>query len=856
MTDELCIDFCIQQGTVFAGTEFAQECYCGDAFSNGGTNATLSDCDMTCVGNSNETCGGPNRLSVFWSGVPPPPPPVTVPSVGQWESLGCYNDSGNPRTLGVGVTTDGPNTIESCTNACFNAGYPLAGAEFSTQCFCDLDFAAGSGPTPLTDCDMTCAGNSSEFCGGPNRLNVYNFTGTLPHGPTNPGGGGGGGGGTPVFPVESGLPTGWNYSACYVDNAFGRIFTTEIPDNQNLTVETCVSTCNGQNFTLAGMEFAVQCFCGDELINGAVTAPDSDCNMGCGGNATEACGGPNRLSVYTSTGNVTALPIPVAQNTSLPGNWTFQGCIQENTTARVFPWQLILPTNNSAETCLSQCSAFGYGAAGMEFADECYCGDVSDFTNNSPGFANETDCNIACSGDAIHICGGANRLSYYTWNGSLNVWHTPEVIGEYEFFVPGVVVPLLVTLGINNKIAFLEKFGTSEFDNSTGAYELDPTLVDDFDLAWRTMHVKSDVFCSAAIVLPDKGGRQLNVGGWSLDSTQGVRLYTPDGSPGVNGTNDWEENFEELHLQVQRWYPTAMIMANGSILVVGGETGSNGPPQPSLEILPKPNGTGDTWKFLEYLNRTDPNNLYPFLHVLPSGRIFIGYYNEARLLDPVTLDTAVVLPNMPGSVTSPAAGRSYPNEGSAVMFPQHAPYTDPITVLICGGSDFGVALDNCVSIQPEVENATWTLERMPSKRVMPCIVSALPDGTFLIVNGAMQGVAGFGLATDPNFNAILYDPTQPVNQRISILNNTIVARLYHSEATLLYDGRVLVSGSDPQTPGFPEEMRVEVYIPPYLSQGLIQPNFTIDETDWDYSGTYQIEVNLFQGTTDTMRVSM
>ena len=61
---------------------------------------------------------------------------------------------------------------------------------------------------------------------------------------------------------------------------------------------------------------------------------------------------------------------------------------------------------------------------------------------------------------------------------------------------------------------------------------------------------------------------------------------------------------------------------------------------------------------------------------------------------------------------------------------------------------------------------------------------ALPDGTFLIVNGAHQGVAGFGLATDPNLSALLYDPTQPVGSRISILNNTIVARLYHSEATV------------------------------------------------------------------------
>ncbi len=116
--------------------------------------------------------------------------------------------------------------------------------------------------------------------------------------------------------------------------------------------------------------------------------------------------------------------------------------------------------------------------------------------------------------------------------------------------MPGVVVPLIVTLGINNKVTFVEKFGTSEFTNSTGAYELDLSLVNDFEKTWRTMHVKSDVFCSAGLVLPDRKGRQLVVGGWSLDSTFGVRLYTPDGSAGVNGTNDWEENVQELKLQV------------------------------------------------------------------------------------------------------------------------------------------------------------------------------------------------------------------------------------------------------------------------------------------------------------------
>ena len=124
----------------------------------------------------------------------------------------------------------------------------------------------------------------------------------------------------------------------------------------------------------------------------------------------------------------------------------------------------------------------------------------------------------------------------------------------------GVVVPLIATVGINNKVQFLEKWGTSEYSNSTGAYELDLTLANDFGRAWREMHVKSDVFCSASIVLPDKGGRQLNVGGWSLESTYGVRLYTPNGSAGVNGTNDWEENYNELALQVR--FPISTLVCN------------------------------------------------------------------------------------------------------------------------------------------------------------------------------------------------------------------------------------------------------------------------------------------------------
>lgn len=95
---------------------------------------------------------------------------------------------------------------------------------------------------------------------------------------------------------------------------------------------------------------------------------------------------------------------------------------------------------------------------------------------------------------------------------------------------------------------------------------------------------------------------------------------------------------------------------------------------------------------------------------------------------------------------------------------------------------------------------------------------ALPDGTYLIMNGAHQGVAGFGLANDPNFESLLYDPSKPLNSRFTRLANTTVARMYHNEAVLMQDGRVLVSGSDPENLDgkYPQEYRVEVFIPPYL----------------------------------------
>lgn len=131
---------------------------------------------------------------------------------------------------------------------------------------------------------MVCQADALHYCGGPYRLNLYKYNGTVPP-PTNPPPGGGGGGNN-VGPVTTGLPGNWKYAACYVDNAYGRIQSYGVGPTATNSAANCIAACTAQGFTLAGMEYSNECYCSNALQNGAVkAAADTDCNMACSGDA-------------------------------------------------------------------------------------------------------------------------------------------------------------------------------------------------------------------------------------------------------------------------------------------------------------------------------------------------------------------------------------------------------------------------------------------------------------------------------------------------------------------------------------------------------------------------------------------
>ena len=265
------------------------------------------------------------------------------------------------------------------------------------------------------------------------------------------------------------IPANWTYAGCYHDNyaGYGRVMKNEQPDDNTLTQASCISTCNDMGYSVAGMEYGVQCFCDDFLRNGAPQATDTDCNMACAGDDTAMCGAGDRLTVW-SKGNLTVLPVPTIPKNNIPQNWTYVGCVFDSVTAaRPLPYK-DTSTNNTVENCINQCKKFGYPAAGVEYGEECYCGDYSDVWATGPELRPDGECNMPCSGNASELCGTGGRLQTYFWNSTepLNDWHYAEgaEAGEYKYMMGSLVIPLMATLGINDKVSFLEKWGTGQYN--------------------------------------------------------------------------------------------------------------------------------------------------------------------------------------------------------------------------------------------------------------------------------------------------------------------------------------------------------------------------------------------------------
>jgi hypothetical protein len=177
-----------------------------------------------------------------------------------------------------------------------------------------------------------------------------------------------------------------------------------------MTIESCQSFCLANNYGIAGVEFSQECYCDNALQNYA--APGyTGCNMPCKGNNYEICGGSKRISVFGSTTYV-----PPSNPHVVAGTYVYAGCYHEPAVGRLLPGPSYTNmTGMTVESCVSFCQSSSptQTYAGVEFAQECYCGTTLPATATS---VPDAQCSMTCKGNDKEYCGASLLLNIYSYD--------------------------------------------------------------------------------------------------------------------------------------------------------------------------------------------------------------------------------------------------------------------------------------------------------------------------------------------------------------------------------------------------------------------------------------------------------
>jgi galactose oxidase len=289
-----------------------------------------------------------------------------------------------------------------------------------------------------------------------------------------------------------------------------------------------------------------------------------------------------------------------------------------------------------------------------------------------------------------------------------------------------------------------------------------------WDWSFRPMPVPGNpnIFCSGHNVLAD--GTVFVTGG---------AVATSRGRPDAYFFDPFSETWTRLADMARgRWYPTNVLLPDGQILVVSGtdEEGRN-------NNIPELFAPG-TWTPLTEAQLTLPN--YPYLFVLPDGNLlYAGPGNPSRTFN-------VERQSWSSVGNSPIGG------GSAVMY-------EPGKVLKTGGGD--PSITRAVVIDMNTEAPAWREVppmEFPRRRHN---LTLLPDGKVVVMGGTRVA----NEEAEAVYEAEIWDPASETWMTMASMQ---VARMYHSIALLLPDGRVLSAGGN-------GKFSAEIYSPPYLFLG-------------------------------------
>lgn len=206
--------------------------------------------------------------------------------VGGLKYLGCVNEI--PGRALTGPSYSGEQmSVESCQKFCLTNNYWMAGVEAGRECYCGKFLAKPAAYRESAACDMPCTGSAKQKCGGWGKVSIFNMTDYK----------------GASAPASAGQ---YDWKSCYMEPQWDHALPTQVLANDSMTVEKCMTACGAAGFKYCGLEYGRECWGGNTLDSKLQSANDPSCamqcDMPCGGNPSQMCGGRATVAVYQKKG--------------------------------------------------------------------------------------------------------------------------------------------------------------------------------------------------------------------------------------------------------------------------------------------------------------------------------------------------------------------------------------------------------------------------------------------------------------------------------------------------------------------------------------------------------------------------
>ena len=93
------------------------------------------------------------------------------------------------------------------------------------------------------------------------------------------------------------------YGVCVFDDPNNRVLKVHFFASPEMTIEMCIAVCRDKGLRYSGLQWQIECHCGNEPAQGFQWAWFGKCNDKCAGNSNQVCGGSQAMSVYTTRGD-------------------------------------------------------------------------------------------------------------------------------------------------------------------------------------------------------------------------------------------------------------------------------------------------------------------------------------------------------------------------------------------------------------------------------------------------------------------------------------------------------------------------------------------------------------------------